>query len=264
MTATGTTKGINEQLVVIDMIVLVKSVLYSLMALAVIGLVMGVFAAIAGHKLLGLELLLSLQGSYFCFLTIQVPKTYLTGLRGLEFSNGYGEITTYDYENFYQLDTKLPYFDLQVEYGLNVNVMLGVALVSAVVFLILQLRYYHNYQLAYCEQLALAPQEEDPKKKGSKGKKEEQRVFEVREEGPTGEHLRHVREIRNDYVNHYFFFLLAALVQQCVFAFMTQNMQTKVGAYVLNDQLNVLASYLGVVLAALTLVFLVTQQLERR
>lgn len=83
VTSTATTEGINEELIMIDMVILVKSVLYTLMALSIIALILGIISSVAGHKLAGLELVFAIQAGYFGFMSMTSPQTFMTGMKGL-------------------------------------------------------------------------------------------------------------------------------------------------------------------------------------
>lgn len=92
----------------------VKTFQYVFIGMAALGIIIGVVCAIAGYKLMGLELLLPLQASFFAQFVMSNPPPYVSSLKYLKFSNGFNQIFTYDYEQFYQGSSKFPKFDYEV------------------------------------------------------------------------------------------------------------------------------------------------------
>ena len=82
--------------------------------MAALGNIFGAVCAIAGYKLMGLELLLPLQASFFAQFAMSNPPPYVSSLKYLKVSNGFNQIFTYDYEQFYQGSSKFPKFDYEV------------------------------------------------------------------------------------------------------------------------------------------------------
>ena len=73
---------------------------------------------------------------------------YVDSLKNLKFTNGFNQIFSIIYDDYYQGDSKLLKIDYYVEFVLNVNVMACIVLVSSIVLLILQLNYMLKYNAA--------------------------------------------------------------------------------------------------------------------
>ena len=69
-------------------------------------------------------------------------------MKNLKFTNGFNQIFSIIYDDYYQGDTKLMKIDYYVEFVLNVNVMAAIVLVSSIVLLVLQLNYMMKYNAA--------------------------------------------------------------------------------------------------------------------
>lgn len=156
----ATTTGINEQLTIQSYGLLVKTIQYALMGTSLLALIIGIVSSTTGYKLMGLELLLPMQASFFAQFALVNPPPYVSSLKSLKYSLGYNQLISYDYNNYYRSSTKLPKFDFHIELILNLNVMAAVLALSTLILLILQIIYLYRYSQAYKEQLANAPQPE--------------------------------------------------------------------------------------------------------
>lgn len=89
-------------------------------------------------------------------------------------------------------------------------------------------------------------------------------VFEVKEEGDTGMMMKTARLNRNVFVNNFYFYLAVAISQQCLFAFIAQNMQVNVQWTQISEDINLAMGYITLILVVGNLIFLVGQLTEKK
>jgi hypothetical protein len=128
--------------------IVVKTMQYTLMGTAFLGLGLGVVCAAAGYKLMGLELLLPMQAAFFAEFGMANPPPYVSTLKNLKYSLGYNQLLPYDYSKYVGSNSKFAKFDFQIEMALNINLMVAVLVLATVGLLILQIIYLYRYSEA--------------------------------------------------------------------------------------------------------------------
>jgi len=67
------------------------------MGMSVYGVLLAIFAAVVGLKLVGIELLVPMQLIYFSLATLSNQSTYSYVLSNLKYANGFSTIQPYNY-----------------------------------------------------------------------------------------------------------------------------------------------------------------------
>lgn len=74
-----------------------NSIIYYLsMFVGGLALLLGVLSGVLGYKLIGFEICLPLQVTYFTLLLLNVPQASLASLYGLDLSSGYNKLQSFN------------------------------------------------------------------------------------------------------------------------------------------------------------------------
>lgn len=76
--------------------------------------------------------------------------------------------------------------------------------------------------------------------------------------------MKTARLNRNIFVNNFFFYLAVAVSQQCLFAFIAQNMQVNVQKMEISEDINLTMGYITLLLVVGNLIFLLGQLGEKK
>lgn len=127
---------------------MVKTMQYTLMGTAFVGLGLGMVCAAVGYKLMGLELLLPMQAAFFAEFSMANPPPYVSTLKNMKYTLGYNQLLPYDYSKYVGSNSKFAKFDFQIEMALNINVMASILVFATIILLILQIIYLYRYSEA--------------------------------------------------------------------------------------------------------------------
>jgi hypothetical protein len=89
--------GANAELVIESYNSTNKMLEYIIMGMGVYALLLAIFSAVVGLKMVGIELLVPVQLIYFSLATLPAQSTYSFILNNLKYANGYSTIKSYSY-----------------------------------------------------------------------------------------------------------------------------------------------------------------------